>query len=528
MNEALLLVALLSAIVASAILAQRLRIPYPVAFVVVGLILAFFPGLPQPRFDPQLLFLIVLPPLLFSGGWNTDWFAFRRNLRPITLYAVVLVIVTTFVVAALAHSLAGYGWAAAFVLGAIVSPPDAVAAEAVFERLAVPRRIVAVLTGEALVNDGTALVIYRFALLAFVTGTFSLASAPLAFVFNIVGGVLCGLAIGLVIELVLRVLARFELDDATISNVVFLLAPYAAYLPADALNVSGVLSAVTAGIYSSRRAQTIMSSEERLIASAVWRVMLLVLNGLVFLLIGLELPGIVRALPSLATAAIFGLGISLVLIVLRMAWAYPAAWLPRLIPQIRARDPLPSWRWIFVIGWSGMRGIVSLAAALALPYTDAHGAPLIHRSEIIFATLCVIVVTLVLQGLSLDPLIRALGISETHQRQSQETAIRIRALQEGERYLRSVEPEARKPGEMEAVGRLLGEYQRRIEQLQGRLDDEGPGEARDERESDRRLELAALDAERREITQLRREGKIPDDIFSAIEYDLDLAGLRLR
>lgn len=532
MNQALLLVALFGGVIVSAIVAQRLRIPNPIAFVVIGLAFALVPGVPAPHLNPQLLFLVVLPPLLFSGGWSTDWYEFRRNFTSIWLLAVGLVLFTTVVVAILAHQFAGFDWATAFILGAIVSPPDAVAAEAIFERMAVPRRIVAIVTGEGLVNDGTALVLYRFAVAAAVSGTFSLLHASGAFVFNVIGGIACGLVIGATIELVMYVLGRFKVEDPAVANVVGLLAPYAAYLPADAIGVSGVLSAVTAGIYVSRRSQTIFSAEGRVIAGAVWRVMILLLNGIVFLQIGLILPNIVRSLSaSIAGYAWFALVVSVAVILVRLAWIFPVARLRRLIPGVAKRDPLPSWKSLLVIGWSGMRGIVSLAAALALPYRDAAGAPLAGRSEVIFITLCVIVVTLLLHGLTLGPLIERSGISETDVRQGQEMKIRIRALNEGLRYLRSVESTLHTPAELEAAGRLLGEYERRITHLQGHLDDDAKDESReadDEREADRRLELAALDAERREIARLRRGGEIPDDIYQTIEYDLDLAGLRLH
>lgn len=530
MNQALLLVALFGGVIVSAIVARRLRIPYPIAFVAIGLVFALVPGMPARELNPQLLFLVVLPPLLFAGGWTTDWYEFKRNFGAISTLAVGLVLFTTVVVAVLAHQLAGFDWATAFVLGAIVSPPDAVAAEAIFERMAVPRRIVAIVTGEGLVNDGTALVIYRFAVAAAVSGVFSLAHASIAFILNVALGIVFGLLVGAIIESVMRLLARFDVEDSAVANVVILLAPYAAYLPADALGVSGVLSAVTAGIYISRRSQAIFTPEGRVIGSAVWSVMLLLLNGVVFLQIGLILPRIVRSLSSsIGTYLWLAAAVSIAVIVVRFAWVYPVGRLRRMIPGVAKRDPMPSWQSVLVLDWSGMRGIVSLAAALALPFRNASGAPLAGRSEIIFITLVVIVVTLLLHGLTLGPLITWLGIGETSTRQTQERTIRVQALQEGVHYLRSIEPSLKTPGESEALGRLLGEYQRRIEHLQGHLDDENAErEAEDEREADRRLELAALDAERREIARLRRKGEIPDDIYQSIEYDLDLAGLPLH
>ncbi len=529
MTNALLLVVLLAAVVAIAVAAKRAAVPYPIAFVFGGIALAFVPNLPRPHIDPNLIFLIVLPPLLYGGGWSTDWDEFRRNLRPIALLAFGLVVFTTLVVAYVAHALAGLSLPMAFILGAIVAPPDAVAAEAVFARLAVPRRIVAVLTGEGLVNDATALVLYRFAVAAAVSGLFSFAHASAAFVIASVGGIAIGLASGLAIEAVLRLLARGDLRDATISNVLLLLAPYAAYLPADALGTSGVLAVVAAAIYLSRRSVTALDAEGRIVGAAVWQVMIFLLNALVFLLIGLELPGIVASLASTRRFVDDALLVSLVVILVRIVWVFPATWLPRLFSaRVRRDDPLPSWRSVGVIAWSGMRGIVSLAAALALPYTDAHGAPLAGRAEIIFITLCVIVATLIVQGLSLAPLIRALGIGETHARRRLETTIRIRALEAAVAHLRTLESGFASPRQWEVAGRILGAYEQRIDHLRGHL--HAPGEEPNASESAvaHTLERATLDAERDEIARLRRAGEIPDDVFRAIEYDLDLADLRLR
>lgn len=530
MNSALLLVVLLCAAVAAALLAKRLGVPYPIAFVVGGILLAFVPNLPEPHIDPKLIFLLVLPPLLHAGGWQTDVQEFRRNVRPIALLAVGLVVFSAVVTAVIAHALVGLDWAMAFVLGAIVSPPDAVAAESIFERMAVPRRILAILSGEGLLNDATALVLYRFALIAALTGVFSLGTFLLSLPLVAVGGVLLGLLAGLAVEVVLRLLARGDLEDSTLSSVIVLVAPYAAYLPADALGLSGVLAVVTTGIYLNQRSAKIMSSEARVVSLAVWQIMIFLLNAFVFLLIGLELPRIVGSLGSslprfIADAAI----ISLAVIVIRIVWVYPATWLPRaLFERVRRTDPVPSWRWVAVIAWSGMRGIVSLAAALALPYTDAHGAPLHGRAEIIFITLCVIVATLVFQGLSLGPIIAWLGIGETHNLQQRETKLRIRALEAGVRRLHELESDFHSSEEWEAAGRLLGEYETRIEHLRGHLREGGQDSEPLESNADHRLQRALLDAERDEIARLRSSGEIPDDIFRAIAYDLDLADLRLR
>jgi CPA1 family monovalent cation:H+ antiporter len=525
MTPALLIISLLVAVVCVVVIAKRFALPYPIVFVFAGIVLAFIPDLPRPQIDPNLIFLIVLPPLLYGGGWDTDWTEFRHNLRPIALLAVGLVVFTTIVVAWITHALTDLTWPMAFALGAIVAPPDAVAAEAIFERLAVPRRIVAVLTGEGLVNDATALVLYRFAVVAAVTGTFSLRAATLTFFVAAIGGVAIGLVCGIVFEGVLRVLARWRMQDAIVTNVLGLLAPYAAYLPADLLGVSGVLAVVTSGVYASRRAHVALTAEDRVSGSALWEMVTFLLNAMVFLLIGVELPGIIASLASTGHFVLDALIVSVAVIVLRIIWVYPAVWLPRaLFPSIRKNDPMPPLRNVALLAWTGMRGIVSLAAALALPLTDARGAPLQGRSEIIFITLCVIVATLVLQGLSLAPLIRFLGIGETSSRQQRETEIRIRALEAGIARLHALEPSFTSTKEWEIAGQLLGEYGQRIDHLRGDLKDIDGTETA----LAHRLEREALDAERREIARLRAAGEIPDEIYRAIEYDLDLAALQMR
>jgi CPA1 family monovalent cation:H+ antiporter len=516
---------LLAAIVVVAALAKRLSMPYPIAFVIGGSLLAFVPNLPAIQLDPQWIFLIFLPPLLYSGGWTTDWQAFKETARAIGLLAIGLVLVTTAVVAVVAHALVPQlGWAAAVVLGAVVSPPDAVAAGAIFERFSVPRRIMAILDGEGLVNDAIALVIYRFAIVAVVTGTFSAASAGLAFVGVSVGGVALGLASGYVLVKGTLALRRFEFTDYQIDTAIQLLAPYAIYLSGELLHVSGVLATVTAGVFVSRQAGRIYEPEGRLVAYAVWDLLIFLLNGLVFLLIGLQLRSIV-ADPSFALRELWiGLTISIVVIVLRIAWTFPATYVPRMISRaIREREPEPAPRNVFVVAWSGMRGIVSLAAALALPNLTASGAHFPGRSVIVFITFCVIFVTLVFQGLSLIPILRWLKIAGDDLAK-REIEVRVAALRAGIARLRQLEPDFQSTEEWEVEGRLLGEYEYRIGHLLGHIDGSSDAGAV---AFDHRMQEEALEAERREITRLRNVGEIPDEIYRRVQYDLDLANERI-
>jgi monovalent cation/hydrogen antiporter len=528
MSEASILVTFLSAVVVLSIVAKGIKIPYPISFVIGGVALAFAHNLPRPHFDPQIILLVVLPPLLYSAAWSTDWLELKRNWRPISLLAFGLVIFTTVVVAVAVHAIVpGFGWPLAFTLGAIVSPPDAVAAEAIFSRISVPRRIEAIIFGECLVNDATALVLYRFALAAAVSGAFSLAHASVAFVVVAVGGVLIGAIAALVLEAVLRYMHKRGFDDPTISSVVFLLAPFAAYLPADALHESGVLAAVTAGILLSWRSRSFIDSETRLIGSAVWRVLTYVLNAFAFLLIGLQLPAILVELePHVRDYALYGALVALLVIAVRILWVFPATYVPRwLSRRLRARDPSPSWRYVAAISWSGMRGIVSLAAALALPYTFGD-QPFPQRGPTIFFTVCVVFATLVAQGLTLGPLIDWLGIAEAGKSQRRENRLRIRALEAGMERLRSEERRHETGPYVEIAEKILNEYERRINVLRGKAVTDGKQEFAESR-IDQRLQKLALDAERRTIVRMREAGEIPDDIFRSIEYDLDLAALRL-
>jgi CPA1 family monovalent cation:H+ antiporter len=520
-----LILVLLAAIVTVAGLAKRFSLPYPIAFVLGGSVLAFIPNLPAFELDPQWVFLIFLPPLLYAGGWSTDWNAFKAVGRAIGLLAIGLVVFTTTIVAVVTHALVpNLGWAAAIVLGAIVSPPDAVAAGAVFEQFAVPRRIITILDGEGLVNDATALVIYRFAVAAAITGTFSAAAASMAFVFVAAGGVLLGLGAGWLIVRGTILLRRYSFSDYLIENAIQLLAPFAIYLSGEAAHVSGVLATVTAGVYVSRQAGKIYEPEGRLVAYAVWDLLIFLLNGLVFLLIGLELRSIV-ADPSFALRELWiGITVSILVIVLRIAWVYPATYLPRMISKgIRSRERRPGLEHVFVIGWSGMRGIVSLAGALALPNRTAAGAPFPERNEILFITFCVIFVTLVFQGLSLIPILRWLRVTGDDLA-AREIEVRVAALRAGIARMRELEPSFDSTEEWEVEGRLLGEYEYRIAHLSGHLDGSIDALAI---AFDHRLQEEALAAERREITKLRDSGEIPDDIYRKIQYDLDLANERI-
>ncbi len=529
MHVSWLLLLALAAICGIAALAKRFDLPYPIAFVIGGGALAFVPNVPRVQIDPDWIFTLILPPLLFAGGWGTDWKIFRENLRPIGLLAIGLVLVTTAAVACTLHALVpAMGWPAAFTLGAIVSPPDAVAAGAVFERFSVPTRIMAILDGEGLVNDATALVLLKFAVAAALTGTFSLAQASGAFVVVAVSGVAVGALFAIAFIALMKFMRKIQLSDYLVDSVLSLCAPYAVYIAADAIQIGGigpsaVLATVTAGIIASRSSSKIFGVEARLLASSVWELMIFLLNALAFLLIGLELRAIVED-PSFAMRELWvGVVVSVLVIAVRIAWTFPATYLPRILSRtVAEREGWPGWNYVFIIAWSGMRGVVSLAAALALPLRFPG------RDEILFITFCVIFATLVVQGLSLIPLLSWLRISGDDTA-GREIEVRIAALEAGIARMRALEPDFNSVEEWEVEGRIVGEYQYRIAHLQAHLDGRNadmPAEVKNVA-LDHKLQEAALDAERIEVLRLRNAGEIPDEIYRKIEYDLDLAQARL-
>ncbi len=525
MNPIEIILGLFAAVAALAYLATRLRVPYPIFLVLGGLALSFIPNLPRVTLAPDVVFIVFLPPILYYAAVQTSWRDFRANRRPIALLAFGLVLFTTALVAVAARFLVGMPWPAAFVLGAIVSPPDAVAATAIMSRLRIPKRIITILEGESLVNDATALVAYRFAVAAVVTGAFSLADASLRLVLVAVGGVAVGLLVGFAVAFF-----RKRVHEDNVDALVSLLTPYLAYVPAEHLGASGVLAAVAAGVYMSRRIPRITTSRARIRLYAVWDVVLFILNGLVFILIGLQLPSILERLgaKSLAGPIQDALAISAVVVLLRIAWVLPATYLPRwLFRSVGQRDPAPPFEQVFMIGWTGMRGIVSLAAALALPYSVASGAPFPFRDEIIFITFGVILFTLVLQGLTLPLVIRVLQLADDGIERREELRARYEGVQAAIARLEAliINDEARE----DLVAPIRTEYQRVAAGLRRDLgirpgaDDEEPGVCRTRLD----VRLRALEAEHRMLVKLRDDDVIGDDVLRRVQSDLDLEEARL-
>jgi monovalent cation/hydrogen antiporter len=500
------------------LLADRLSVPLPTLLVLGGLGVALIPGLPRVTLAPQAIFLIFIPPLLFSAASTTSLRDLKRNIRPIVLLAVWLVLITTAAVAVTAHALLpALPWAVCFVLGAIVSPPDAVAVTASTRKLQLPRDMLVILEGESLANDATALIAYQVALAAAVTGSFSLPHAALDLVFEAAGGVGVGLATGWCIGWVRLHMTR----SSVVENTVSLLSPFIAFIPANALGVSGVLAVVTTGLYLGRRGPRVVTAETRLQGAAMWDMLTFLLEGLVFIIIGLELPEIVRALDHGSVMRLVGISLAVAgaMILTRILWIFPGAYLPRLIRRRLGRTEdiaYPPWRHILFAGWAGIRGGDSLVIALALPYVGVHGDALPGRAEVIFITFVVILVTLVLQGFTLAPAIRWLGIVGGHEEQAEEVNARKGSIRAG---LETLDQFASKGGR---VGQTAAELRTRAGY---KLLKSGPAGATDPANPSVQamldMRLAVIAAQREAVIKMRDRSEISDSVLRRLQREFD-------
>jgi Na+/H+ antiporter len=512
------LLLLLAVLVAVAVLAQRLRLPPSILLVVAGVVLALVPELPRIELAPEFVLLVLLPPLIYSAGVSMSWREFRFNLRPIVLLAVGCVIFTTCAVAAALHWLLGWQWGVGFLLGAIIAPPDVVAPLAIARRLGMPRRILVVLEGEGLANDATALILYRFAVVAISTGAFSLPRASETFALIVVGEIAWGIAAGW-ISLRLRQWAHDPRVEITLS----LMTPYLAYWIPQHLGGSGVLATVACGLYVSWNGPLLISASTRLQGIFFWDLIVYLIEGNVFLFTGLQARTLFDHAASfpLRDIAIATALTTAIAIAARFVCVFPTVYLPRwLSAAVRRRGPSPPWQRPFIIAFLGVRGVVSLAAALALPLTLAGGADFPARDRILFVTFGVIIITLVGQGLMVPTVIRWLGLadlgrSEARQEREAELAARAEAIEAAHRHLELIAAE-RQLGP-EVLDFLQARQDHRLRQLPADLDD---GLARLHFNNDVRMELIA--AERKFLHQLLRDGKITDESRRRLERELDL------
>jgi len=522
-----IIVILLFGITFLGLLSNRFGFPFPIVLVLSGLLISLIPGLPVISLKPDVVFLIFLPPLLYGAAWNTSWHDFKRAIRPISLASIGLVFFTTVIVGITAHYLIpGLGWPYAFLIGAIVSPPDAVAATTVTKGLGLHPRIIAILEGESLVNDASGLIAYKYALTAITAGYFVLWQAGLNFLFVAIAGILIGLAIG---YLILFVHKRW-ICDPVIEVTLTIITPFAAYLTAELLHVSGVLAVVSAGLFLSFRSSEAFSNQSRIMAYSVWEVIIYILNSLIFIFIGLQLRNVMAGITDYSNAELlwYGIAISFVVIIIRFVWVVPAAMIPRwLSKHIRESEPFDP-RNMVVFGWAGMRGVVSMAAALALPFALPDGTPFPHRNLIIFLSFCVILATLVALGLTLPMVIRLLKL-KPHNMMSEEYLVRNMVVRAAITHIEDNLGTA--PDEL--LHNIKSKYEVKYNRLQrtelpanyfggGKT---LPGTVFNEFS---RMQVELISVERKEIELLHRNGNASEEILRKIERELDLEESRLQ
>lgn len=520
----LIFLLLLLFIVIFGLLARKLGMPYPIVMVIGGLLLSFLPALPNITLNPDLIFLVVLPPLLYASAWTTSWRDFHYNLLSIFLLAFGLVGFTVLGVALVApRFFSGFDWRLGLVLGAIVAPTDAIAATSIARRVGLPSRIVDILEGESLINDATGLLGLQFAIAIVVQKRVpTVSSGVLMLAWLTLGGIALGLLVGWIVDHIER-----RIDDGPIEITLSILVPYAVYLAADAVHASGVLAVVACGLFLSRRSAYFFSPSVRIQIWSVWESLTFVLNGLVFVLIGLQLPAILAAIRgySLSTLLTDGIVFSVFLILLRLVWTFPGSGIAYLLRTrlVHQKEKPPRLREVFVVGWTGMRGVVSLAAALALPAALTDGSLFPQRDLIVFLTFAVILVTLVLQGITLPPLVRALGLAGTAGPNCEEREARRIVIEAAVAHLE----EAKQRDNEESAGLyedLTRHYRNRLASLL-------PGDGNPEEVADhgRYVELSreALRVERENAVRLRNEGRISDDVLRRLERELDLSESRL-
>jgi len=519
-----ILVLLLAVVAGVAVLANRLKIPPAILLVLAGVVLALIPGLPSVELAPELVLFLILPPFIYNSAFQMSWREFQFNLRPITLLSVGSVVFTTVTVAAAVHWLMNIDWPVAFVLGAIVSPPDAIAPLSIARRMQIPRRIIVILEGEGLANDATALILYRFAIVAVSLGVFSFGDAVATFAAIVVGEILWGIGAG---WLMLRL--RRWVNDPLIEILLSFLTPFLAFWPPAHLGGSGVLATVAAGLYTSWNGPRLIRPATRLQGVFFWEFFTYVLEGMVFLLTGLQARTVISRISDypFSDLAISIAVITASVIVARFVWVFPAAYLPRwMFPAIRRKDPSPPWQWVFLLAFTGVRGIVSLAAALAIPLVIVTGEPFPYRDLILFLTFAVILITLVGQGLMLPWVIEWLGLFQAGRKEREinraaELQARSEAVRAAAGRLDQLATEQNLAADV--VHAIRAQHEDRLKHVDENDNDvvRGHGQFHDQ------IEHLLIEAERNRVNELFRSGKLTDEARRRIERELDLRAAHL-
>jgi monovalent cation/hydrogen antiporter len=510
-------------------LGQKLRISYPIFLVLGGLCISFIPGIPRIKVDPELIFLIFLPPLLYDAAWNTSWKDFWRWRRVISVFAFGLVILTSTIVAFVSDSLIpGFTLSLGFLLGGIISPPDAVAATSVLKGIKVPRRVVAILEGESLINDASSLIVFRFALAAVLTGTFVWHQAVINFTLVTFMGILVGLAIAVLLYVIFRWLPTTPSIDTALSFA----APYLMYLAAEQFHFSGVMAVVSGGLFISYRSHEIFSHSSRLQSVSMWSTMSFILNGLVFMLIGLELPIIMEGLEGYSLGEVIGYGliIALVIIITRIGFTLFSSMFTVFISRfITVADSRPGWRGPLIVGWAGMRGVVSLASALSIPLLLNNGAPFPHRNLILFITFVVIFITLVVQGLTFPLIIRWVNYQDPDHMlpaREQDSQIQSHLLSTALKRLNDKYPDA--AAENELVAALKSRMENEIHVTSH---SSGPLETETEMkhvEQFHKIFSDLINIQRKELKKFRIKDGFDDEIVRKHETEMDLEEERIK
>jgi monovalent cation/hydrogen antiporter len=520
MHNAELILELLVAVAALVTLARGVGIAYPIFLLIGGLLLGLVPGIPHVEIDPELIFLIVLPPLLYIAAYFTPVRGLRANLGTISALAVALVLATAFAAAVVVRALVpGLPWSVAIALGGIIAPPDAIAATAIASRLGLPRQIVTILEGESLLNDATALTLYRIALAVALGGGFSASTAGMIFSGALVGGCVIGVVVGWLIAQI-----RMRIEDTPVEITISLLTPFAAYLAAERLGASGVISTVVAGLTLGHRGSRIMGADARLTGRAVWETIAFLLNGFVFIAMGLEVPHLLRVLTPALTLELIGIGlvVSLTLVLVRALFIFGTIFLPRIFSG--QRDMPWPFACSVVLSWAGMRGVVSLAAALALPNALPVAGRFPAREALIIVTVTVIVFTLLGQGLTLPWVIRRLRLAGDPGLRGEEASARQRLLEAATHRIDELYPVW--PGHRPLLDQLRDTYRHRSEHVERQLDPSSEGEDRELIEH-REIRRTVIDSEREALLRLRAEGEISDEVLRGLERELDLEERRM-
>lgn len=506
-------------------IASRFHLPLEVFLVIGSCLVASIPELPTFQLDPQIVFKLFLPPILFYAAYFTSWRDFKINIRPITLLAFGLVAFTMVTIAIIAHfSIPNFTWADGFLLGAIVSPTDASAATAMIRKFYAPKRIITILEGESLINDAAALLFFKFALASILSGGFSLPSALFEFFFITIGGTIIGLVIAFTATQIFK-----YLNSVSAETTLTLVTAFTCFLVAERLGMSGVISTVVGGIYFGLRLPEVISSRTRISANATWNTLMFIINGFAFTLIGISLPLIYDSIKSYSviTLIVCALLVNIGLIIARLIWVFFIAIVSRiLVPSINVKDPMPRWELLFIIGWCGMRGIVSLAAALSIPFTLLDGSPFPHREAFLFVTFCIIVSSLILPSITLPYLLTRFGFSSAESTMKEEAVARVHALKAAHDKIEEMAMNEKFPADI--LNELRHQIRRRLNVITSQLNPEPYSTLNDEFLAVKKLTLAAIVSERNELIHLRKAGEISDDIFHQLLDELDFEELRSK